>query len=425
MDLKWIRKHPNELDQMLVNRGHDISAHKLLDQDKKHREILTQLQQLQSEKNNIDDQIAANKSQNLECHELLAQAAELKIQQELLAKKAADDKKELGEHLVWLPNLLDESVPIGNSEDDNIEIHRVGTPKINAWRKCHEDIANNINGINFEQAAKVSGARFVYLMGDLAKLERALSSWMLDTHTEEFGFTEIATPYLVREHAMFAAGQLPKFREDLFATIDGRFLIPTSEVTLVNWAQEKTFSLKDLPMCLTALSPCFRLEAGSAGRDTRGMMRQHQFNKVELVVLCGLEEAKQQHERLTKQAETLVERLELPYRRMLLCSKDTGDAATKTYDIEVWIPSENRYRELASSSNCGTYQSRRLSAKVINAEGKNEFICTLNCSGLPTGRTLIALLENHQQEDGSVLIPSVLHPYMSGKTVLRRANELR
>lgn len=423
LDLKWIRKHPEDLDDILVRRGGEPMAERVLEKDAEHRRAVTDLQNIKSQKNQIDSLIAQKKQKasplDEEISALLEQAAVLKKEEFKLSERLSLCEQELHELLIILPNTLCHDVPSGMSDEANQEVERWGEIRVMPWAKDHVTLGQNLAGMDFEQAAKVSGARFVYLRGEIARLERALVQWMLDVHTQEFGFTEMTTPYLVNKEAMFGAGQLPKFLSDLFCTLDGRFLIPTAEVSLVNWAADKVFSEQDLPLCLTAATPCFRAEAGSAGKDTHGMMRHHQFQKVELVVVCQEKDVERYHEQITLQAETLLRRLELPYRKMVLCSGDVGICSRKTYDLEVWVPSQNQYREIASCSQCGDYQARRLKSKVKDAQGGLHFVHTLNGSGLPTGRTLMALLENHQQEDGSIILPPVLHAYMGGKSVLR------
>jgi seryl-tRNA synthetase len=409
LDIRWIRQNPQALDAMLCKRGQAPIAKELVELDALYRNELSELQRLQAQKNQLSSILAHNRSEDL-----LKQATQLKDLIESLKNNTDHNKQKIHAILAGLPNLLDDSVPIGTSDADNKEISRWGTPAVYPWTKDHVTLGLDLGGLDLTQAAKVSGARFVYLKKDLAKLERALGQWMLDIHTQEFGFTEMATPYLVKENAVFNAGQLPKFREDLFCTTNDFFLISTSEVSLVNWAADKIFNDDKLPLCLTALTPCFRSEAGSAGKDTYGMIRLHQFNKVELVVVCLAQDSWDWHERLAQQAEKILQYLELPYRKMLLCTSDTGSAAQKTYDLEVWIPSQQCYREISSCSNCGDYQARRLNAK--SAQGT--YLHTLNGSGLPTGRTLVALLENYQQEDGSIKIPSILHPYMKQERLI-------
>jgi seryl-tRNA synthetase len=320
-----------------------------------------------------------------------------------------------------IPNLPAADVPQGADENDNVEIKVWGEiPKFTFTPLSHDAIGAKLGLMDFEGAAKLSGARFVVLKGALARLERALAQFMLDFHTQENGYTEMATPVLVKEEALYGTGQLPKFAEDLFRTTGSHWLIPTAEVTLTNLVADSILDESQLPVRMTAQTACFRSEAGSAGRDTTGMIRQHQFQKVEMVSIAHPEQSAEEHERMTRGAETLLERLGLPYRRILLCTGDMGFSSNKTYDLEVWLPAQDRYREISSCSNCGDFQSRRMKARFKGAGDKNtRFVHTLNGSGLAVGRTLIAVLENYQQIDGSVMVPVALHPYMGGITVIR------
>ncbi len=318
-----------------------------------------------------------------------------------------------------LPNLPDVDVPDGTDEAHNVEVSRWGTPrKFNFTPREHADLGPAL-GLDFETGALISGSRFTFLRGQMARLQRALGQFMLDMQTVQAGYTECATPLLVREEALFGTGQLPKFTEDNFQTTDGRWLIPTAEVSLTNSVREQILDNAALPIRLTALTPCFRSEAGAAGKDTRGYIRQHQFEKVELVSICRPEDSTAEHERMVKAAESILEALELPYRKLLLCAGDMGFTARKTFDLEVWLPGQNAYREISSVSNCGDFQARRMNTRYRPEGAKGtEFVHTLNGSGLAVGRTLVAILENGQQEDGSVDLPAVLHPYMGGLTRL-------
>jgi seryl-tRNA synthetase len=321
----------------------------------------------------------------------------------------------LDAELAGIPNLLAEDVPDGESDDDNVEIRRWGEPRrFDFAPKEHDELGAPL-GMDFARAAKLSGARFVALYGQLARLERALATFMLDLHTREHGYTEVAVPYLVRDHVLFGTGQLPKFGEDSFRTTTGLWLIATSEIALTNLVAGEILAEEQLPLRYTAYTPCFRSEAGAAGKDTKGMIRQHQFNKVELVSITRPDQSAAEHERMTRCAEAVLQRLELPYRVMVLCAGDTGFAARKTYDVEVWLPGHGRYREISSCSNCGDFQARRMNARYRpQGERRTEFVHTLNGSGLAVGRTLIALLENGQQADGSIALPPALRPYMDG-----------
>lgn len=417
LDLKWIRRHPDILDSCLEKRGLSPRSRHILELDSHHRESLAQLQDIQTRRNQLDQMIAQRRAQGGTWEDLQDTAQQLKDDVESIEYREKKAFIVLQQALAELPNILDDCVPFGVSEEDNKEITVWGDIHSMSWAKDHIALGHHLEGMDFQQAAVVSGSRFVYLKGELARLERALAQWMLDMNAQE-GFTEMYTPYLVCESTVFGAGLLPKFEQDLFRTTDHRFLIPTGEVSLVGWGQDKVFSEAELPISLTAYTPCFRSEAGSAGKDTGGMIRQHQFHKVEMVVMCTAEQAEAQHQRIVAQAEKLLQLLGLPYRKMLLCSYDTGATSCKTYDLEVWLPGQQKYREIASCSQCGDYQARRLNAKYKrNSDGRLSFVHTLNGSGLPTGRTLIALLENYQEPDGSVRIPEVLVPYFRKQTI--------
>ena len=333
-----------------------------------------------------------------------------------------DSMRELREALSELPNLPDADVPDGADETQNVEVSRWGTPRDFAFTpKEHADLGPAL-GLDFETGALLSGARFTFLRGQMARLQRALGQFMLDRQTGANGYTECATPLLVKSEALFGTGQLPKFSEDNFRTTDDRWLIPTAEVSLTNSVREQILAEAQLPIRMTALTPCFRSEAGAAGKDTRGYIRQHQFEKVELVAICKPEDSPAEHERLTTAAESILQALDLPYRKVLLCAGDMGFTARKTYDLEVWLPGQQAYREISSCSNCGDFQARRMNTRYRPEGAKStEFVHTLNGSGLAVGRTLVAVLENYQQEDGSVDVPAALHPYMGGITRLTPA----
>ena len=422
LDIKWIREHPEELDHFLCRRGVEPLSSYLLDIDNRFRRALTKQQELQSLKNKLNKEMGILKSQGQSGQELMQQLSELNQALESVDHQTRTLKNQLECVLESVPNILDSEVPFGQGEEENVEVRRWGDPKkvSNAEAKPHEVLGQGLGLLDFEQATKVCGARFVYLKGDLARLERALASWLLDQHREA-GYTEFSTPVLVRQEAPYGAGQLPKFAGDLFQTTDGRFLISTGEVTLVNWVREKTLSRQDLPLRLTACTSCFRSEAGAAGKDTRGMMRMHEFKKVELVMVACPEESEALHQEMVYYVEGLLQALELPYRVMLLCSADIGATARKTYDLEVWVPSQNQYREISSCSNCGDYQARRQQTKYKDRDQQSGFVHTLNGSGLPLGRTLLAIMENYQQPDGSFLVPKVLQPYLSGLSCITGA----
>ena len=416
LDIKKIRSEPEAFDEACARRGLTVKAADISQIDARLRKVMTELQNLQSERNRVAKEIGKARAAGdaVTAEKLTAEvaahketAAKLETEQGLIAE-------ELYQTLSTLPNLIAFDTPDGKDEADNVEIRRFGTPRPAAsFIKPHDDVAGE--GADFETAAGVSGARFVFLKGEVAKLERALANFMLDTQTQEFGYTEVSPPLLVRAQALFGTGQLPKFEEDLFKTTDDRYLIPTAEAPLTNIVREKILSEAELPLRFTALTPCFRSEAGSAGRDVRGMFRQHQFYKVETVSITAPEYSDIEHERMTECAESILKKLDLPYRTVVLCAGDTGFSAQKTYDIEVWLPAQEKYREISSCSNCGDFQALRMNARFKDKDGKNRPVHTLNGSGLAVGRTLIAVLENYQNEDGSVTLPLPLRSYFDGK----------
>ena len=420
-DIRLIRDDPQAFDAGLARRGLEPLSAEILAADASLRALQTEIQGSLARRNEasklIGQAMAASDKDKAET--LKAEVAELKAA--LPAKEEAEREQlaALQDKLAALPNLPAEDVPDGEDEESNVEIARWGTPRsFDFAPQEHADFAPAL-GLDFETAAKMSGARFAFLRGQMARLERALGQYMIDRQTIEAGYTECATPLMVRDEAAFGTTQLPKFREDLFQTTDGRWLISTSEMSLTNAVREEILPEADLPIRMTALTPCFRSEAGSAGRDTRGYIRQHQFWKVELVSIVRPEDSGAELERKTRAAEQILEALELPYRKMLLCSGDMGFAARKTYDLEVWLPGQDSYREISSCSNCGDFQARRMNTRFRREDVKgNEFVHTLNGSGLAVGRTLVAILENYQQADGSVDIPTALLPYMGGITRL-------
>lgn len=418
-DIKALRTNPELYRQKFALRGCDAVIDDIVTLDEKNRALITESQELQSERNQLSKEIGnlmANKDV-IKANELKQHVAIIKDKITEIEVKQGEFAEKIYEYLTQTPNNLADDVPVGSDENDNVEIRKYGEiPKFDFTPLEHDILAEEF-AMDFETAAKVSGSRFVYLKGNLAKLERALGNFMLDIHTEEFAYTEVSPPLLVKENALFGTGQLPKFEEDLFKA-DNHYLIPTSEVPLTNLVRESILSEEELPMRFTALTPCFRSEAGSAGKDTRGMIRQHQFSKVELVSIVPPEYSELEHERMLTCAETILQKLELPYRVVLLCSGDTGFSAQKTYDIEVWLPGQNKYREISSVSNCGDFQARRMNARYKTKNGDNKFIHTLNGSGLAVGRCLVAVLENYQQIDGSILIPKVLQPYMGNIKIL-------
>ena len=420
-DIRLIRDDPQAFDAGLARRGLEPLSAAILAADASVRALQTEIQAALARRNEASKLIgqAMAKGDKDKAEALKAEVATLKTS---LPDKENAEREQLAalqDTLAALPNLPAADVPEGIDEDGNVEISRWGTPRsFDFAPQEHADFAPAL-GLDFETAAKMSGARFAFLKGQMARLERALGQFMIDRQTIDAGYTECATPLMVRDEAAFGTTQLPKFREDLFQTTDGRWLISTSEMSLTNAVRAEILPEADLPIRMTALTPCFRSEAGSAGRDTRGYIRQHQFWKVELVSIVRPEDSDAELERKTRAAEAILEALELPYRRMLLCAGDMGFAARKTYDLEVWLPGQNAYREISSCSNCGDFQARRMNTRFRREGSKsNEFVHTLNGSGLAVGRTLVAVLENCQQADGSVIVPDVLLPYMGGITRL-------
>ena len=422
-DIKFIRENPEAFDAGLARRGLAALSGEVLARDGETRAAKQAFEALKAEANSANAAIgaAAKAGQHDEVAALKAKAGTYKEQLPALEAAAAAAGLQVDEMLATLPNLPAAEVPEGADEAGNVEQHRWGTPRSADGARDHVDIGAPL-GLDFESAQKVSGARFVYLRGQVARLNRALGQFMLDSHTGKFGYQEVSTPILVRSEAMFGTTQLPKFAEDSFQTTDGRWLISTSEISLTNQVREAILSEAELPLRFTALTPCFRSEAGAAGRDTRGLIRQHQFDKVEMVSITTPEMSEDEHERMTKAAEHILESLGLPYRRMLLCAGDMGFAAQKTYDLEVWLPGQATYREISSCSNCGPFQARRMAARYRpEGEKGTRFVHTLNGSGLAVGRTLVAVLENYQNADGSVTVPPALVPWMGGVEVLEPA----
>lgn len=422
-DIKSIRNAPERFDEAMVKRGFDPNqSQPILALDQQHRQALTQLQALLQQRNQTSKQVGAKKAAGENADDLIKQVADIKAEIAALEQQAANSASALTQLLESLPNIPDDGVPAGADEESNVELRRIGKPAVHLSGfdpKSHDEIGVALGLMDFESAAKISGARFVVLKAALARLERAISSFMLDVHTNENGYMEISPPYLVRDDAMYGTGQLPKFAEDLFRVDQNFWLIPTAEVPLTNMVAQAILDEKELPLRMTALTPCFRSEAGAAGRDTRGLIRQHQFSKVELVSIVPPASSADELERMVNCAEMILKRLELPYRTMLLCAGDMGFGARKTYDIEVWLPEQKTYREISSCSNCGDFQARRMNARFKSDHTKGtEFIHSLNGSGLAVGRTMVAILENYQQADGSIAIPAALQPYMGGQTVI-------
>lgn len=420
-DIKYIRENPQDFDAALSRRGAAPVAASILTLDENRRAILTEMQNAQARRNDASKAIGAAMGDGdvATANALKAEVAQLKDTLPLLEERERAAGAELEGLLAGLPNLPAADTPEGADETDNVEIARWGTPRSFDFQpRDHADVGPPL-GLDFETGVAISGARFTFMRGQMARLNRALGQFMLDYQTTQRGYTECATPYLVRQESLFGTGQLPKFAEDNFQTTDGRWLIPTAEVSLTNSVREQILDEGVLPIRLTALTPCFRSEAGAAGRDTKGLIRQHQFEKVELVSIVRPEDSVAEHERMVESAEGILQALELPYRKMLLCTGDMGASARRTYDLEVWLPGQGLYREISSCSNCGDWQARRMNTRYRPAEAKgNVFVHTLNGSGLAVGRTLVAVLENHQQADGSVIVPAALLPYTGDLTKL-------
>jgi len=415
-DHKAIRDDPEGFDRALARRGLEPVAASLLELDRERREALTRAQEIQARRNKLAKEVGEAKRKGAGATTLMAEAERGKVEQAEAESRAAALGEELDRRLAEIPNLPAPEVPDGRDESGNREIRRVGAPRNFGFQlKPHDEIGEGLSLMDFARAAKISGARFVVLKGDLARLDRALAQFMLDLHTGEFGYTEIVPPLLVRDQAVFGTGQLPKFAADLFRTGEGFWLIPTAEVSLTNLVMDEIVDAGALPLRYTAWTPCFRSEAGAAGKDTRGMIRQHQFSKVELVSITHPDRSEEEHERMTACAEEVLKRLGLPYRVVVLSTGDMGFSARKTYDIEVWLPGQGAYREISSCSNCGDFQARRMKARFrVPGEKGTRFVHTLNGSGLAVGRTLIAVLENYQNADGTVTVPDALRPYMGG-----------
>lgn len=422
LDIKWIREEPEALKRALQRRGQDEAAAAavvadVIAKDDARRGLIATLQQMQERRNAASKEIGKAKAAKDEARaaDLMAEVAHLKDDIQAGEAKERDLDAALAGALAVLPNVPLEEVPPGRDDKDNPVHHTHGEPRRIDWAKEHFDLGESIGLMDFERAARLSGARFTVLKGSLARLERALGQFMLDLHTGEHGYTEVQPPLMVRDETMYGTGNLPKFADDLFRTTDGRWLIPTAEVPLTNLVAGEILDVRDLPLRMTALTPCFRSEAGSAGRDTRGMLRQHQFHKVELVSVTAADRSKDEHERMLACAEAVLKRLDLAYRVVTLCTGDMGFASQKTYDIEVWLPGQKTFREISSCSVCGDFQARRMNARY-RAEGEKatRFVHTLNGSGVAVGRALIALMETYQNEDGSITVPEALSRYMPG-----------
>jgi seryl-tRNA synthetase len=422
LDIQLLRTDLESVAARLLARGFslDIAAFTVLEAERKA--VQTRTQELQAKRNATSKQIGIAKSKGEDASAILAEVATLGDELKAAEEKLAVIQAQMQDFLQNVPNLPHESVPVGRSEEDNVEVRKVGTPRVFDFEvKDHVDVGASL-GLDFDTGAKLAGARFTFMKGQMAKLHRALAQFMLDVQTSEHGYTECYTPYIVNADTLRGTGQLPKFEADLFAAKKGGqegegealYLIPTSEVTLTNTVRDEIVAAEDLPIKLTGHTPCFRSEAGSYGRDTRGMIRQHQFDKVEMVQIVHPEKSYEALEEMVGHAETILQRLGLPYRVVSLCTGDMGFGAAKTYDLEVWLPAQNAYREISSVSNCEAFQARRMQARFRSGQGKPELLHTLNGSGLAVGRTLVAVLENYQNADGSVTVPPALQPYMGG-----------
>lgn len=425
-DLKWIRDNPDAFDAGLKRRGLDGLAASVLELDVQNRSVLTKLQTLQADRNETSKKIGQVKKEGGDAADLMAKVSAMKEEMAALEDEQRSISDQLKTHLLSIPNLPHADVPDGASEDDNVELRRVGEPQARNYEvKDHIALGESLGGMKFDAAANMSGARFTVLIGPLARLERAIAQLMLDTHTQENGYTEVNPPVLVKDNALLGTGQLPKFADDLYKTQDDLWLIPTAEVSLTNLVADTILNTSDLPLRFTAFTPCFRREAGAAGKDTRGMIRQHQFEKVEMVSIVEPDQSAEELDRMTGCAEGILQKLALPYRVMALSTGDMGFGASRTYDLEVWLPGQDTYREISSCSNCQDFQALRMGARYkpeAGAKGTKP-VHTLNGSGLAVGRTLVAILENYQQADGSVTIPDALKPYMGGIEVISPAEK--
>ena len=423
LDIQQLRTNLDAVAEGLAKRGKPIDFAEFKALEAERKTLQTRTQDLQAQRNSLSKQIGMLKGKGQDASEVMAQVGALGDELKASETRLGELLDKFNAILATLPNIPDDSVPVGADETANVEMKRWGTPKTFAFEvKDHTDIGEGLNQLDFATAAKISGARFSLLKGGIARLHRALAQFMLDTHAEKHGYTEVYAPYLVNAASLFGTGQLPKFEEDLFKVLRGDqdplYLIPTAEVPVTNIVRDEILALEALPLKLVCHTPCFRSEAGSGGRDVRGMIRQHQFDKVELVQIVHPDHSAAAHEELTGHAEAILEALELPYRRVVLCSGDMGFSAAKTYDLEVWLPAQNTYREISSCSNFAAFQARRMQARFRNDKNKPELCHTLNGSGLAVGRTLVAIIENNQQADGSVVVPSALRSYMGGLEVI-------
>lgn len=428
LDIQLLRQDLNNVAQKLLNRGFKLDTETFQSLEQQRKQLQLRTEELQAQRNNLSKQIGGLKAQGQhdQANEIMAEVAKIKIELEDTEQKYQSIQTQINELLLNIPNLPHVDVPVGKDENDNIEIRRVGTPReFDFPIKDHVDLGEPL-GLDFKTASELSGARFSVMRGPIARLHRALAQFMLDTHTQQHGYIEHYTPYIVNPEILLGTGQLPKFAEDMYKIDCGldeqkqeQYLISTAEITLTNTVRERVLSKDELPKKLTAHTPCFRSEAGSYGKDTRGLIRQHQFDKVEMVQIQRPEHSYAALEEMVGHAEKILQLLELPYRVIVLCTGDMGFGAAKTYDLEVWVPAQNTYREISSCSNCEDFQARRMQARFKDEEGKNQLVHTLNGSGLAVGRTLVAILENHQNADGSINIPKALQPYLGGQSLLK------
>ena len=421
LELKFIRENVEMLKEVLKNRNNSIDMDAFVALDSKRREVLSEVENLKRERNNVSAEIASLKKEKKDANHLIEKMGGVSAKIKELDAELAEIDAELTHIQMTIPNVYHSSTPIGPDENHNVEIRKWGEPKkFDFEPKPHWEIGENLGILDFERGAKLSGSRFVLYRGAAARLERALINFMLDTHTLEHGYTENLTPFMVKAEVCEGTGQLPKFEEDMYKTTDDMYLISTSEITMTNIHRKEILEQAELPKYYTAYSPCFRREAGSYGKDVKGLIRVHQFNKVEMVKITDAETSYDELEKMVQNAETILQKLELPYRVIQLCSGDMGFSAAKTYDLEVWLPSQNKYREISSCSNCEDFQARRMGLKYRAADNSSKFCHTLNGSGLAVGRTLVAIMENYQQADGSFLIPKALVPYMGGVDVIKK-----
>ena len=419
LDIQLLRTNIDAVSQRLATRGYTLDTATFQTLDAERKTLQSRTQDLQASRNNLSKQIGMLKGKGEDASGVMAEVAALKSELEANEARLGDLLKEIDAFVATIPNLPQDNVPVGRSEADNVEVHRWGTPRVFDFAvKDHVDLGESLGQLDFATAAKIAGARFSLMKGGLARLHRAIAQFMLDVHTEEHGYTEIYAPYLVNAASMTGTGQLPKFEADLFKILrpeaEPLYLIPTAEVPVTNIVRDEILAQEALPLKMVCHTPCFRSEAGSYGKDTRGMIRQHQFDKVELVQIVAAEQSNEAHEALTRHAEVILEKLELPYRRVTLCTADMGFSSAKTYDLEVWLPAQNTYREISSCSNFEAFQARRMQARCRNEKNKTELVHTLNGSGLAVGRTLVAIMENYQNADGSIMVPTALRSYMGG-----------